>query len=167
MDDEKHRVILVLRALLVSNKKRSMSLDELSREYFVLEGKRIPTFEYENVDQFLKCSGEFFLNVINNVVIVRERPKLESLHIKELVTQQKSRAKPFRRAISVQNNGTISVSVQNRYPLSSSVQKNFPVSRSIQKPLPAVPAHMAKPSTIFTFDELQTNKNENCSVRVS
>lgn len=131
MCDEKPIVISVLRALLISKGKNGpVTLNELKRDYCIQEGKKeIPKFEYKNVGDFLHSSGEFILNVFNGQVMVREKLKSESLHIKKLVMEQKSDKRISRVRLRDNRNHKI------------------------------VPAHAAKPSVVFKFDEFNNSLN--------
>lgn len=148
---EKNQVISVLRALLVSNGKNEIPLRELKQDYYFHGGNQeIPTFGHKSVFDFLASSGEFILNADSNgLVMVREKPKMESLHIKKLVTEQKCSAKPkspHNKSFMAPQKSSATFTSRSTATMNSN-----DTTRS--------PEHTSKPSTVFTFNELNENKS--------
>lgn len=173
---DKNQVISVLRALLVSNGKNGIPLRELKQDYYFHGGNQeIPTFGHKSVFDFLTSSGEFILNADSNgLVMVREKPKIESLHIKKLVTEQKCSAKPKSRSTSMK---VVNNMVREKEKVNRPHNKSFMppqkssatyTSRSTatmnSNYTTRSPEHMSKPSTVFTFNELNENKSLKSSV---
>lgn len=177
---EKEKVISVLRALLISNpKKEPMPLHALEREYCIMEGKNIPIFEHRNVKDLLLSCGEFRVDVVDGRVLVTEKANSESLHIKKLVTEQRSpnrnkfisnrrytsyhrpppRIFPQRPFVS----NAIRTPLLNRHPIVSSKESSNPIHRHHPTHQPTSrPTHQPthRPTIEFTFDELMRSGND-------
>lgn len=172
MNEERQKVISILRSLIISSPQKGKSLRELARDYHEFEGKTLPTFGYRNLEEFLRASGEFIIELNRSgELIIHERPNEESWHITRFIAEQH---KPRKR-----------VSVANRF------QNNF--RRSIRQPLPRsvlpisytrsptktfaprnhnnvntprnIPIHQRSqaPTTVYSFDQLQSKQTENTS----
>lgn len=77
MSDEKKKVISILRSLIISSPQKGKSQRDLVRDYFEFVGEKIPTFEFETVEKFLRGSGEFVLENFRGETIVYEKPNAE------------------------------------------------------------------------------------------
>lgn len=164
--EDKSTVISVLRALLLSNtKKGQIPLHELVQDYCTVEGKKsVPIFGHKSVSEFMLDSGEFKINVVDGIVMVREKTKLESSHVKKLVTEQNSSYR--RRSNNSRSNN------RNRFNNSSKFMSTFNDGNSRSRQIvnqikhkdnlsrkSSVPSNYVKipnhrPSFVFTFDDM-------------
>ncbi len=75
MNEEKRKVINILRSLIISSPQKGKSLRELVRDFFEFEGKKIPIFEQRTVEDFLRSTGEFIIENFRGESIIYEKPK--------------------------------------------------------------------------------------------
>lgn len=67
---------------------------DLRRDYFKFEGtRRIPTFEYRDLEDFVHPSGEFIIENFREELITYEKPNVESWHISKLVAEHNKPSK--------------------------------------------------------------------------
>lgn len=94
MSAEMSATISLIRACVVS-RKDATNICDVKRDYRDLEGCDIPfrTFGYRNLDQFLEASGEFVIRKNGNDMTIAAVPSKESLHIRNMVRNQKSNKK--------------------------------------------------------------------------
>lgn len=148
--EEKKRLISILRALLVSNGKKEIPFRELKQDYCRNEGDReIPTFGHKSVIDFLISTGEFIINTNpNGLVMIREKPKLQSLHIKNFVTEQKYSAKlNSRLATKVSDNrrGEQKLEYPPIEPFMAKQKSSINSPDAVRSP-----DHLSKPSIVFS-----------------
>lgn len=77
MSEEKKKVISILRSLIISSPQKGKSQRELVRDYHEFVGCKIPIFEFQTVEQFLRGCGEFVLENFRGEMIVYEKPNAE------------------------------------------------------------------------------------------
>lgn len=169
--DEKQKVISTLRALLVFRKDPT-PLRELKYDYCKLEStNEIPYFEHKSLVDFLISSGEFSVNVEpTGLVTVREKPKSISSHLKK-ATEQKTRSVPGSAVVKAVKNFICKHQKEVSPPAIQEVEMTeWNASAKNASGLEAkmdidvdskvtLPAHASKPSTVFTFSQLNHQLN--------
>lgn len=165
--DEKQKVISTMRALL-SFRNEPTPLRELKYEYCRREStNEIPCFEYKSLVDFLISSGEFVVNVDpTGLVTVREKPKSMSSQLKK-ATDHKMRGSSVVNAVKnfiCKHKGEESPAkkeiemtqwdASEKKPSRVAAKINFEVDPNLR-----LPAHASKPSTVFTFSQLNQQLN--------
>lgn len=143
MNDEKKKVLRILRSLIISsNPRNGLGLRNLLVDFEQYEGKQLPLFEYNTAAEFLQASGEFDItNYDGGVSIVHARTSPKSKHISKFVTEQ-TNSRIYRNQKSMQQR---------------LIQKNHQLVYSNNQPSKPRVLHQGT-STVFSFEQLKTQK---------
>lgn len=76
-EEEKKKVVKILRSLLISSPQKGKSIRELVRDYREEAGSAIPIFGCRNVEDFLRGTGEFVIENFRGELIIYEKPNAE------------------------------------------------------------------------------------------
>lgn len=147
---KKEEVVAILRSVLLSDcTKDGVTLSKLNADFCEITGaKEIPIFEYRNLGHYLESTEEFLLSIVNGTVMVGEKPKAESRHIKKFVDEQRSSGR--RTSTSGARKKVSHVCDQRK-----SVRKSIPNQSKERKPIELRNSHHGKPTTVYTFDDMK------------
>lgn len=88
MNDEKKKILKIIRSLIISNPQDGMRFKKLLNDFKTFEGLDIPSFEYRTAVEFLRASNEFVIENVCGELLVYANATSESSHISKLVSEQ-------------------------------------------------------------------------------
>lgn len=88
MNEEKQKIIKILRSLIISNPREGTCVKQLMSDFKTFEGFEIPFFEHRNIVDFLRATNHFIVENVRGEFFIYAKTTTESEHITKLVAKQ-------------------------------------------------------------------------------
>lgn len=146
MNEKKKQIIKILRCLVISNPQEGMSIGKLLSDFANNEGMELPLFEHRSALEFLRASGEFFVEYVHGDAKVFAKMSSESTHISKFIAEQRNNVKSKNHRFAPN---------QRSFRVRENTKRFGQTPNNTQHQ----PQHWNAPSVTFSFDGLQKGNN--------